>query len=162
MTSRFAAATAAATIAAAALLAAPPASAQSKIVAGTLTCQGQGTVGLIVGSKESLRCAYKPAGTGATQSYSGSVTKIGLDVGIKGKSTIVWTVLGSTTSLGRGALAGNYAGVSASASVAVGGGANALVGGSNDSVVLQPLSVQGQQGVNLAVGVAGLALTLNP
>lgn len=159
MTIRFAVVAAIATAAAAATA---PALAQGKIVAGTLTCQGQGTVGLIVGSKESLRCSYKPAGKGATQSYSGSVTKVGLDVGVKGKSTIVWTVLGSTSSLGRGALAGNYAGVSASASVAVGGGANALVGGSDDSVVLQPLSVQGQQGVNLAVGVAGLALTFNP
>lgn len=131
----------------------------AKLTAGTLTCQGQGSVGLILGSKEQLSCSYAPAaGQGPLQAYTATITKVGLDVGVKGQSVMVWTVLGSTTHLPAGALAGNYGGVSADASVGVGGGANALVGGSKDSVVLQPLSVQGQTGLNLAVGVSGLTL----
>ncbi len=124
---------------------------------GTLICKGQGTVGLILGSKQRLNCTYKPS-KGRTESYVGTITKVGLDVGVTGKSTMVWSVVASTTNLGPRFLAGNYAGASAGASVGVGGAANLLVGGNKNSVTLQPLSVQGQTGVNLAVGVAGFSL----
>jgi hypothetical protein len=133
----------------------------ARVVAGTLTCKGKGTVGLILGSKQTLECAYSPAGKkNPKQAYTATITKLGLDIGIKGPSVMVWTVLGSTSELPGAALAGKYAGVSADASVGVGAGANALLGGSKDSVVLQPLSVQGQTGVNLAIGVAGLTLKM--
>lgn len=137
---------------------APVWAATPKIVAGTLTCNGKGTVGLILGSKESLSCRYQPANGARSQFYAGTITKLGLDVGVSGPSVIIWSVLGSTTELSYGALQGNYGGLSAQASVAVGVGANALVGGSSRSIVLQPLSVKAQQGVNLAVGVAELNL----
>lgn len=130
----------------------------AKLVAGTLTCKGKGSVGLIIGSKQTLACSYQPASKAAGANYTATITKIGLDVGVKGASTMVWTVLSSTTDLPAAALDGKYGGVSADASVGVGGGANILVGGSKDSVVLQPLSVQGQTGLNLAVGVSGLSL----
>lgn len=147
--------------AAAALLAvyAIPAGAQSaKLVAGTLTCKGKGNVGLILGSNQTLSCTFSPASSRPKESYSATITKLGLDVGVTGPSTLVWTVLASTSDLPSGALAGNYGGVSADASVGIGGGAKALVGGNNKSVTLQPLSVQGQTGLNLAVGVSGLSL----
>ena len=124
---------------------------------GTLICEGQGTVGLILGSKQSLDCTYKPS-KGRTETYVGTITKVGLDVGVTGKSTMIWSVVSSTTKLGPRFLAGNYAGASAGASVGVGGAANLLVGGNKNSVTLQPFSVQGQTGVNLAVGVAGFTL----
>jgi hypothetical protein len=57
-----------------------------------------------------------------------------------------------------GALAGEYGGASAEATVGAGLGANVLVGGSDRTVSLQPVSVQGQAGLNLAVGVSGLTL----
>ena len=57
-----------------------------------------------------------------------------------------------------GALAGNYGGASAEATVGAGIGANVLVGGSDRTVALQPVSVQGQAGLNVAAGVAGLDL----
>jgi hypothetical protein len=148
------------------VLAALPFSAASaqtaKLVTGTLTCKGKGSVGLILGSQESLSCSYDPAGKTRSQRYGATITKLGLDLGVKGASTMIWTVLASTTELPAGALAGSYGGVSADAAVGVGGGANLLVGGSNNSVVLQPLSVQGQEGLNVAVGVSGLSLTHLP
>ncbi len=141
------------------LSAMPSIAQQAKLEAGTLTCKGEGSVGLIVGSKQTLSCSYNPAGTGPTQSYTATITKIGLDVGVTGPTTLVWTVLTSSTALLTGALEGSYAGVAADASVGIGGGANALVGGNKNSVTLQPLSVQGQTGLNIAVGIAGLTLS---
>jgi hypothetical protein len=133
----------------------------AKIRVGTLTCKGKGGIGLIVGSKEKLDCVYEPSGNGAARRFRGSITKVGLDIGVKGKSVIVWAVLGSTTALPGEALGGSFAGVAADASLGLGVGAQVLVGGNKKSVVLQPLSVKGETGVNIAVGVAGLTLVPN-
>lgn len=132
---------------------------ENGIVAGTLTCAGRGNIGLIVGSRQSLSCVFDPVGNAPRQRYSGRITRLGLDLGIKGRSQMVWTVLGPTDGLAPGALQGNFGGVGANASVGVGAGANALVGGSRNTIVLQPLSVQAQTGLNVAAGVAGLRLT---
>lgn len=132
---------------------------QSRVMAGTLTCNGNGTVGLILGSRQRLTCRFNPAGNAPVQHYSARLTRIGLDIGVQGQSVLVWTVLGASPALPAGSLAGRFAGVGANASVGVGLGANALVGGSGNSVVLQPLSVQAQSGVNVAAGVAGIKLT---
>jgi hypothetical protein len=137
-----------------------PATAQgAKLVAGTLTCKGEPSVGLVVGSQQKLDCSFSPAGKGRVREFKGTITKVGLDIGFKSESVIVWTVLGSSEKVPSKILIGNYGGVSGEATVALGVGANALVGGSDKSVVLQPLSVQGQKGLNLAVGVTGLTLS---
>ena len=60
--------------------------------------------------------------------------------------------------VGRGDLAGSYGGVGANASVGVGGGGNFLVGGPANSYALQPISVQGQTGLNVAAGIADIEL----
>lgn len=130
----------------------------AQVKAGTLTCKGKGKVGLILGSKESLDCTYSPADGRPSRRLRGTITNIGLDVGVTGKSVMVWGVLGSTTSLPGEALRGSFAGAAADASLGLGVGAKVLIGGNNNSVVLQPLSVQGQTGVNVAVGVSGLQL----
>jgi Protein of unknown function (DUF992) len=142
------------------LASAKPVQAQEAgIVAGTLTCDGRGSIGAIIGSRQRLSCVFNPVGGSPRQSYSARITRLGLDVGIKGPSRMIWTVLGPSSGLQRGALEGTFAGVGANASVGVGGGANVLVGGSHNAIVLQPLSVQAQTGLNVAAGVAGLRLT---
>jgi hypothetical protein len=130
------------------------------LVAGTLTCHGRGSIGLILGSRQHLTCSYDPQGNGPREHYAARITRLGIDIGVKGRSVMVWTVLGTTANLPAGSLTGKFAGVSANASVGVGVGANALIGGNANSVILQPLSVQGQTGLNVAAGVAGLRLTL--
>jgi hypothetical protein len=136
-----------------------PATAQAtRALVGTLTCKGGPSVGLIVGSTQRMTCAFLPEGARRGRTYKATMTKVGLDIGFKNETTIVWTVLGTTEVARGGLLVGDYGGVSAEASVALGVGANALLGGSNRSVVLQPLSVQGQTGLNIAVGVTGLTL----
>ena len=130
----------------------------AKVRTGTLTCQGQGRIGLLIGSREKLACTYVPSGNRPKRQLVGTVTNVGLDIGVKGPSVMVWGVLGSTTALPSEALRGRFVGAAADASLGLGAGAKVLVGGNSNSVVLQPLSVQGQTGVNLAVGVTGLRL----
>lgn len=128
-------------------------------MAGTLTCTGSGSVGLILGSSQRLSCVFERVKNGARTRYDGRITKIGLSLGVTGRNVMIWTVLASSDNPSGSALAGRYAGASANAALGVGVGANALIGGSRNSVVLQPLSVQAQTGVNIAAGVAGLTLT---
>lgn len=126
---------------------------------GTLTCDISGGIGAIIVSKKSVACLFTPANPGPREVYTGSISKFGLDVGATAGGEMVWSVFAPSNKV-FGALAGNYAGASAEATVGAGLGANVLVGGSNRTVALQPLSVQGQTGINLAVGVA--ELVLNP
>jgi Protein of unknown function (DUF992) len=133
------------------------ANAQARVEAGVLRCSVAGGVGLLVGSSKPMRCVFRHRGT--DEYYSGRITKIGLDIGITKRTDIAWAVLAPTANIRPASLAGRYAGVSAEATIGVGVGANALLGGSRQSIILQPLSVQSQTGLNIAAGVAGLRLT---
>jgi hypothetical protein len=146
---------AAAAIGAAALIDAQPAQALTKV--GTLSCDISGGIGMIVGSQKAVRCMFTPSAGGRRDVYQGTITKFGLDIGATNGGRMVWAVFAPTNKI-RGALAGEYAGASAEATVGAGARANVLVGGSNRTITLQPISVQGQVGLNLAVGVAGLNL----
>jgi hypothetical protein len=127
-----------------------------RVEVGVLTCSVRGGACFIVGSTKDLRCRFnKP---GRDEFYHGTISKFGIDIGITQQSAIAWAVLAPTANLRPGSLNGSYGGVSAEATVGVGVGANALVGGSNKSIILQPLSVQAQQGLNIAAGVAALQL----
>jgi hypothetical protein len=104
-----------------------------------------------------VTCIFTPSQPGPREVYTGSISKFGLDLGATAGGEMVWAVYAPTTRR-FGALAGHYAGASAEATVGAGLGANVLIGGSNRTVALQPVSVQGQTGLNLAIGVAGLEL----
>jgi hypothetical protein len=134
-----------------------PAAAQSRAKAGTLECDVSGGIGMIIASQKQVSCTFTPA-RGRREVYVGSISRFGLDVGATSGGRMVWAVHSSTEGPLRGALAGTYSGASGEATVGAGLGANVLIGGSNRSVALQPVSVQGQAGLNLAVGVAGLEL----
>ena len=124
---------------------------------GTLSCDISAGIGVIIASKKSVTCMFTPSQPGPREVYTGSISKFGLDIGATAGGEMVWAVYAPTTRR-FGALAGNYSGVSGEATVGAGLGANVLVGGSNRTVALQPVSIQGQAGVNLAVGVADLEL----
>jgi hypothetical protein len=144
--------------AAAAAFAATPAAAQQRVEIGMLDCVVEGGAGFVVGSTKDLRCTFMPAGNRPAEPYFGVVRKFGLDIGVTGTTIIKWAVLATAGAYAPGALAGDYVGVSAEATVGVGLGANALVGGSAKSFALQPLSVQAQEGLNLAVGFSSFEL----
>jgi hypothetical protein len=130
---------------------------QGRVQAGVIECRGGPHVGLVLGSQNNLGCVFRSEGR-PDDLYVATVTKIGLDLGITDQTAVSWVVFAPTLQLGPGDLSGNYAGVSASAAVGVGLGANALIGGSANSYALQPLSVQGQTGLNVAAGVQSLEL----
>jgi len=128
--------------------------------AGLLVCNTAVSIGLIVGSQQKLSCTFTPDNAGVPENYYGTISRIGIDLGISGGGVMSWAVLAPTNGYLRGALAGDYGGASGEVSVGLGVGANVLVGGSNRTISLQPLSVEGQIGLNLALGVAGLTLYL--
>lgn len=133
-----------------------PAAAQG-VRAGLLTCDVSGGLGLIIGSQKQVSCVYAPDAPGPQQAYVGAFTRFGLDLGVTTGGVMVWAVFSNTFG-GPGFLAGDYVGASGEATVAAGLGANVLVGGSNRTVALQPVSVSGQVGLNLAVGIGDLSL----
>jgi hypothetical protein len=137
-----------------------PAAAQAVNV-GTLTCNVASGWGFIFGSSKALNCTYAGVG-GRYEHYTGTVTKFGADIGYTSGGVLVWTVVAPVGAMVPGALGGSYAGATASATVGVGVGANALIGGSNNTIALQPLSIEGNTGLNVAAGVAGIQLTPAP
>jgi hypothetical protein len=143
-----------ATVLAATVLAAPADAGRLQL--GVLSCAVDGGTAYIIGSNKGISCTFRPNQGGPSEAYTGMISKLGVDVGQTGQGQIVWAVLAATSR--HGDLAGRYYGVNAEASVAAGGGANLLVGGFENAFSLQPLNVQGQTGLNLAVAVTALQL----
>jgi hypothetical protein len=133
------------------------AAAQERTQVGELTCDISGGIGLVLGSQRTLNCTFMPSTPGPVEHYTGTLTKLGVDIGITSGGAMIWLVY-APTSRPAGALAGSYGGAAAEASVGAGVGANVLLGGSNRTVELQPVSLQGQTGLNVAAGVAGIDL----
>jgi hypothetical protein len=125
--------------------------------AGVLECRGGQNVGFVVGSVASLECIFQSPGR-RPEAYLATVRRIGVDLGVTAQTQVTWAVNAPNTRLGYGELAGTYGGVGANASIGVGGGGNFLVGGPRNAYALQPISVQGQTGLNVAAGIAGLEL----
>ena len=143
-------------VAASLLLAGGPSEAQpAQIQVGTLTCSLSASIGLIVASQKNVNCIFKGRPGEPEEAYTGTMTTIGVDIGFTTGGVIVWAVFAGTNRYA-GMLTGTYAGATAEVSVAAGLGANVLVGGSNRSVALQPLSVQGQIGLDIAGGIGAL------
>ena len=131
--------------------AAPP------VRAGVLQCQGGQNVGFVVGSVASFECVFRSDGR-RPEPYIATVRRIGLDIGVTEQTQLSWAVNAPNSRLGRGELAGTYGGVGANASIGIGGGGNFLVGGPANAYALQPISLQGQTGLNVAAGIAGIEL----
>ena len=132
-----------------------PAQADTGVKLGMLVCDVSGSVGLILGGTESASCVFQ--GPNGAENYKGRITQVGIDIGVTAGAVMSWAVF-APGQVGRGALAGTYAGATAEASFAVGLGANVLVGGSQNSIALQPVSVEGEAGVNVAAGLATFKL----
>jgi Protein of unknown function (DUF992) len=141
--------------------AAQPAQAQGGVRVGTLSCNVASGWGFVFGSSKALRCTFAPA-PGRAELYAGTINKFGVDIGYTQGGVLVWAVFAPTASLGPGALSGNYVGATGSATVGVGAGANVLIGGSNRTISLQPISVEGNTGLNVAAGIGSITLRYQP
>jgi hypothetical protein len=133
------------------------AGAQERVKSGVLECRGV-TTSFVVGSVTDLDCIFMPTEGGRGEPYMARMKRAGLDIGINQQISIAWGVFAPTRGFARGGLAGSYVGGAASATVGVGVGANALVGGSNNTIALQPVSLQGQTGFGAAAGIAELEI----
>ena len=127
-----------------------------RVQVGTLACSLSSSIGLVLGSQRNVNCDFSSSGA-PVERYTGTMTRIGLDVGVTTGGAIIWAVFADTDRY-TGMLSGTYAGASGEVSIAAGLGANVLVGGSDTTVALQPVSVQGQVGLNIAAGVGALEL----
>jgi len=145
-------------IATAMLMASAPTGAQANVEVGGLTCRSAGGVGYVVGAVLNFECVFVPSAGGPAHHYVGVIRRFGVDLGFSQNVALGWAVFAPTGIIHPGDLAGNYAGVQGSATVGVGLGANAMVGGSNNTFALQPVSGQAQTGLNVAAGVTGLEL----
>ena len=152
-----------AAVAAVGALVAAPALAQDHggVKIGTLQCHEASGWGFIFGSSHAVRCVYD-GGNGHVEHYSGSISKFGVDIGYQKSGVLLWTVVAPGPDVGRGGLSGHYGGLTAGASVVVGASANALVGGSHKNVALQPLSIEGNTGLNVAAGIGDITLHYEP
>jgi hypothetical protein len=135
-----------------------PVKAQSGVRIGTLSCNVAAGWGFVFGSSKSLRCTLTPGPGARPEHYVGTISKFGVDIGYTNGGVLVWTVFAPTANIGPGVLTGSYAGATGSATIGVGAGANVLIGGSNRSISLQPLSIEGNTGLNVAGGIAAISL----
>lgn len=140
-------------------LLAAPALADGGVKLGVLNCDLSAGVGLILGGSQAASCVFQ--GPNGSENYQGRISEVGLDIGFTDASVMSWAVF-APGQVGRGALQGTYVGATAEATIAVGLGANVLVGGSENSIALQPLSVEGQAGLNVAAGLAKFNLKYVP
>ena len=129
------------------------------VQSGTLVCELRGKTNLILYSKRKFDCRFDPAGSRAVESYGGEITNIGADLEVTKTEQIVWLVFAPSADIPAGALAGTYVGGGASAAFGVGLGARAMIGGSENSIALQPLSMSGSTGFGASAGITGLELT---
>lgn len=137
-----------------------PVDADSTTQTGLLTCQVASGFGYIIGSSRTVQCVYRPT-EGLNEHYSGTISKVGLDLGYLAPMFMAWAVVAPTSAPGPGALAGRYFGGTVQAAVGIGAGVNVLVGGFQKSVTLQPVSIEGETGVYVGGGIAALNLQLD-
>ena len=136
-----------------------PSGARANVELGALFCHSDGGTGMVVVSELKLDCAFTPAAGGPAHRYVGVIRRYGLDLGVTQDVKFGWAVFAPTGVVAPGDLAGSYGGVQGNASVVVGAGANALAGGSSNSFTLQPVSAEGQTGLNVSAGVTELVLS---
>lgn len=133
------------------------AAAQSRIAAGVLECRAGPSTSFLIGSIRDFDCLFTPI-DGPLQRYGATIQRLGVDLGWSNDAVMVWNVFAPTAGVGPGALAGGYGGLSAGAAIGIGLGANALAGGFDNSFALQPLSFEGQTGLNAFAGISSLEL----
>jgi hypothetical protein len=144
-----------------AAFAAPAAAAPHGVNVGTLTCNVASGWGFVFGSSKDLHCTFRQNNR-HSEHYTGSISKFGVDIGYTEGGVLVWGVFAPSSDIRQGALEGDYAGATASATIGVGLGANVLIGGLDKSIALQPLSVEGNKGLNIAAGIGAISLHSSP
>jgi hypothetical protein len=133
-------------------------SAANSVNLGMLVCDMSKGIGFVLVEKQKMTCEFRPI-SGPTEQYTGKITDFGIELGEIKEGHLIWGVFAAALlDMQPGALAGNYLGVDADAALGLGVGANAIVGGTGKGFILQPLSVEGEIGVNIAAGIRTVSL----
>jgi hypothetical protein len=138
----------------------PPPGPGTKV--GVLNCRIAPSVGLIIVGVQRMSCRFSPDTVGLVESYVGTLNTVGVDLGFTSGGAMAWAVFAPTNQMVPGSLSGTYVGASGNVGFGVGVGENFLLGGSNNSIALQPWSVEGTTGVNISGGVSSLELRAEP
>jgi Protein of unknown function (DUF992) len=125
--------------------------------AGVLECEGRRTTGKLVMSQARLHCVFRSDGR-QPERYVAKVRRYGVDLGLTDETRMAWAVNAPINDFGRSELRGRYGGLSANAAALFGFGGSFLLRGSDRAAALQPISLQGQTGLNLAAGVTEVEL----
>ena len=133
------------------------AQAQTWAQAGMLRCRLDPSIGFVIFGHQSMECSFQPV-SGPVQAYEGAINTVGIDLGVSEGGRFAWAVFGPATGMAHGALAGEYVGASGDVGVGIGAGANVLVGGSNRSIALQPVSLEGSVALDVVAGLSQLKL----
>jgi Protein of unknown function (DUF992) len=126
---------------------------------GMLTCRSPQSTNYVVWSSRTYSCVFHSSAGGRRQYYTATLNRFGAQIGFSNNVNLAWAVFAASSHVGQGALAGSYAGASAGAAVGLGARANALVGGGPNSFALQPVSLEGETGLNARATVTALWLS---
>jgi len=129
---------------------------------GVLRCRLNPSIGFVIFGHQSMECQFAPSHPGAPQLYQGALNTVGIDIGVVGTGGLAWAVLAPTSGVPAGALAGEYVGASGDIALGAGVGANVLIGGSQRSFALQPVSVEGSVAMDVTLGLSALQLRYVP
>src|SRR5262249_35859014 len=72
------------------------AQAQERIQSGSLTCDVSAGIGLIIGSQRNVSCTFTPSLPGPIEYYTGTISKLGLDIGVTTGGVMIWLVYSPT------------------------------------------------------------------
>lgn len=125
---------------------------------GTLECKVAPNVSFVVGSHRTAGCIFYALNRREIHRYRANLTRIGVDLNISQGGTLVWAVHAHNKRLYRGDLRGTYTGASGNIALGLGVGGNVLLGGSHNTIALQPLSGEGNVGVGISLGIGEITL----
>ena len=125
---------------------------------GMLSCNLNPSIGFVIFGHQSMECRFVPSNPGPPQLYEGALNTVGIDIGVVSAGGLAWAVLAPTSGVAAGALAGEYVGASGDIALGAGVGANVLIGGSQRSFALQPVSLEGSVALDVTLGLSALQL----
>ncbi|MBL6654262.1 MAG: DUF992 domain-containing protein [Reyranella sp.] len=137
--------------------------ANSRIYIGSLSCSVGGSTGYVLGSQKSLDCVFLNKEGSESAQYSGTIDKVGIDIGYTRAVHTIWRVYSLGSMRGVNDLSGTYVGEQGT--VAAGGqqaGGNWIYGGPNAEIGMVASGITKDAGYNLATGVAAMTIKLRP
>ena len=135
--------------------------ANSRIYIGSLSCNVGGSTGYVLASQKSLDCVFLSKDGLQSAEYTGSIDKVGIDIGYTRAVHTIWRVYSLGTDRGPSNIGGTYVGEQGTVVAAdKQAGGNWLYGGPNAEIGMVASGVTKDAGYNLATGVAALTIRL--